>query len=85
VFKVSITESTPISGEFRGEPAVVEHFQRFPGLLEFEQEFRYDLDQDGKIKTNHDGTISITWWAQGEDGDWQPWMTNTFRRIADVL
>jgi uncharacterized protein len=38
VFKVSIPESTPISGEFRGKPAVVEHFQRFAGLLEFEQE-----------------------------------------------
>ena len=38
VFKVTIPEGTPISGEFRGKEAVTEHFERLPELLEFEQE-----------------------------------------------
>ena len=38
VFRVTIPEGTPISGEFRGKPAVVEHFDQLPRLLEFEQE-----------------------------------------------
>jgi Protein of unknown function (DUF1579) len=46
--------------------------------------FQYDLDEDGKIRINPDGTVSVEWWAQDENGEWQPWMTNTFRRITDV-
>jgi hypothetical protein len=44
--------------------------------------FQYDLDEDGKIKTNPDGTISVAWWAQDENGEWKPWMKNTFRRVT---
>lgn len=38
VFKVTIPEGTPISGEFRGKPAVTKHFEKLPTLLEFRQE-----------------------------------------------
>jgi uncharacterized protein len=43
VFKVTIPDGTPISGEFRGKPAVTEHFERLPDLLEFEQERPMDF------------------------------------------
>jgi ketosteroid isomerase-like protein len=43
VFKVTIPEGTPISGEFRGKPAVTEHFERLPELLAFEQEGPMDF------------------------------------------
>jgi hypothetical protein len=43
--------------------------------------FQYDLDEDGRIKANPDGTISIAWWLQDEKGEWQPWMNNTFTKI----
>jgi ketosteroid isomerase-like protein len=43
VFKVTIPEGTPISGEFRGKRAVAEHFERLPELLEFEQEKPMDF------------------------------------------
>jgi hypothetical protein len=42
--------------------------------------FQYELDGDGRIKANADGTISVSWWLRGEDGDWRPWMRNTFTR-----
>jgi ketosteroid isomerase-like protein len=38
VFKVTIPEGTPVSGEFRGKDAVVEHFGNLANLLEFRQE-----------------------------------------------
>jgi hypothetical protein len=44
---------------------------------------QYELDEDGKIKTNTDGTISVAWWVRGEKGEWKPWMDNTFRKIRD--
>jgi hypothetical protein len=44
--------------------------------------FQYDLDEDGRIKTNPDGSISNAWWAQDDNHDWQPWMNNTFRRVV---
>lgn len=43
VFNVTIPEGTPISGEFRGKPAVTEHFERLPELLAFEQERPMDF------------------------------------------
>jgi hypothetical protein len=43
--------------------------------------FQYDLDQDGRIKTNPDGTLEVRWWVRAESGDWMPWMTNIFRRV----
>jgi hypothetical protein len=42
--------------------------------------FQYELDQEGKIKTNPDGSISVAWWLRDDEGGWQPWMTNTFVR-----
>jgi Protein of unknown function (DUF1579) len=44
--------------------------------------FQYDLDQEGKIKTNPDGTISVAWWLRDENGEWKPWMSNTFIRVT---
>jgi ketosteroid isomerase-like protein len=38
VFKVTIPEGTPISGEFRGREAVVEHLLNLGNILEFRQE-----------------------------------------------
>jgi ketosteroid isomerase-like protein len=38
IFKVTVPDGTPISGEFRGKQAVVDHFNRLGGLLEFRQE-----------------------------------------------
>jgi ketosteroid isomerase-like protein len=38
VFKATIPEGTPISGEFRGKQAVVDHLTNLPNLLEFRQE-----------------------------------------------
>ena len=45
--------------------------------------FQYELDGDGRIKTNPDGTISVAWWLRDEQGDWQIWMTNTFQRVNE--
>ena len=44
--------------------------------------FQYELD-DGKIKTNADGTISVTWWLRDGNGVWKLWMNNTFVRATD--
>ena len=41
--------------------------------------FAYELDDDGKVKVNPDGTISVDWWLR-EDDEWHPWMSNTFTR-----
>jgi hypothetical protein len=44
--------------------------------------FQYELDADGAVALNPDGTISIQWWVREEAGGWQPWMTNTFSRSS---
>ena len=44
--------------------------------------FQYDLDEDGRIKVDPDGTISVAWWLRDESGEWSPWMENTFRKMA---
>jgi ketosteroid isomerase-like protein len=38
VFKATIPDGTPISGEFRGKQAVVDHLVRLADILEFRQE-----------------------------------------------
>jgi len=38
VFKVTIPEGTPISGEFRGKQAVIDYFTRIGEIAEFRQE-----------------------------------------------
>jgi hypothetical protein len=52
------------------------------GRLTFEgpARFQYDLDEDGRIKVQPDGTIAVDWWLRDEQGQWQPWMNNSFRR-----
>jgi ketosteroid isomerase-like protein len=47
VFRVTIPEGTPISGEFRGKAAVTEHFRTLPDLLDFTQEAPMDFIGDG--------------------------------------
>jgi hypothetical protein len=44
--------------------------------------FQYELDGDEKVKTNPDGTISVTWCVRDEQGDWTPWMNNRFTRVS---
>jgi Protein of unknown function (DUF1579) len=43
--------------------------------------FRYELDDEGRIKLNRDGTLSVAWWLRDANGEWQPWMNNTFTKI----
>jgi hypothetical protein len=43
--------------------------------------FQYELDADGKIKVHPDGTITVAWWLRDDEGNWKPWMNNTFTRI----
>jgi hypothetical protein len=43
--------------------------------------FQYKLDDEGRIKLNSDGTLSVAWWLRDEDGEWKPWMNNAFTRI----
>jgi hypothetical protein len=59
------------------------HGEVADGTLTFEgpARFRYELDDEGKVKLNPDGTLSVAWWLRDENGDWQPWMNNTFRRV----
>lgn len=45
--------------------------------------YQYELDEDGKIKMNADGTISVAWWLRDEQGEWTPWMDNTFSELRD--
>jgi hypothetical protein len=55
------------------------------GKLTFEgpARYQYDLDEEGKVKANADGTISVAWWLRDESGNWKPWMHNTFTRLKD--
>jgi hypothetical protein len=45
--------------------------------------FQYELDDDGDIKVAPDGMITVFWLLRDEAGEWQPWMTNTFRAGDD--
>ena len=55
------------------------------GTLTFEgpARFQYELDDDGTIRVNPGGTISVSWWLRDADGVWQPWMNNTFAKVED--
>ena len=33
--------------------------------------FQYDLDEDGRIRMNPDGTITVAWWLREESGEWR--------------
>jgi hypothetical protein len=52
------------------------------GKLTFEgpARFQYELDDEGRVRANADGTISVAWWLRDESGEWAPWMHNTFAR-----
>jgi hypothetical protein len=54
------------------------------GHLTFEgpARFQYELDDHGAIKVNPDGSISVAWWLRDDCGDWAPWMSNRFVRLA---
>ncbi|HLM29600.1 MAG TPA: hypothetical protein VK360_06740 [Acidimicrobiales bacterium] len=56
------------------------------GKLTFEgpARFQYDLDDEGRIRANPDGTVSVAWWLRDGPGEWSPWMTNTFSRRSSV-
>jgi len=45
--------------------------------------FQYELDDEGKIRINADGTITVAWCLRDKSGDWKPWMNNTFKRAMD--
>jgi ketosteroid isomerase-like protein len=48
VFKVTVPEGTPISGELRGKQAVTGHFERLGELLEFRQEEPMEFFGNGR-------------------------------------
>jgi ketosteroid isomerase-like protein len=48
VFKVTIPDGTPVSGEFRGKQAVVEHLLNLGNVLEFRQEKPLEFFGDGE-------------------------------------
>jgi hypothetical protein len=43
--------------------------------------FQYRLDEDGAVRLNPDGTVTVDWWLRDEAGEWRPWMRNTFARV----
>jgi predicted enzyme related to lactoylglutathione lyase len=53
------------------------------GRLTFEgpARFQYELADDGAIAVNPNGTLSVAWWLRDENGNWAPWMHNTFTRV----
>jgi hypothetical protein len=55
------------------------------GRLTFEgpARYQYELDDEGKIKVNTDGTLSVAWWLRDENGKWKPWMDNAFTNLKD--
>jgi hypothetical protein len=55
------------------------------GRLTFEgpARFQYQLDEEGRIKLNDDGSVSVEWWLRDRDGEWQPWMSNRFARTRE--
>jgi uncharacterized protein len=48
VFKATIPDGTPISGEFRGKQALVDHFTKLGDVLEFRQEQRLQFFGTGE-------------------------------------
>jgi hypothetical protein len=64
----------------RSENVPADTASRAGGKLTFQgpARFKYELDAGGKIRLNADGTVSVAWWRRGEDGEWHPWMRNTF-------
>jgi hypothetical protein len=79
-FRIIFSNNGPFTEEgsrYEGEVA--------GGKLTFEgpARFRYELDDHGSIRANTDGTISAAWWLRDENGEWKPWMNNTFTKVKD--
>jgi Protein of unknown function (DUF1579) len=55
------------------------------GRLTFEgpARYQYQLAEEGRIKLDDDGSVSVEWWLRDPDGEWQPWMSNRFARTRD--
>jgi Protein of unknown function (DUF1579) len=75
---------------FSNNGPFTEHGNRYQGevadgRLTFEgpARFQYSLDDAGRIKVNPDHTFSVAWWLRDDNGDWQPWMNNTFRKAEE--
>jgi hypothetical protein len=47
--------------------------------------FQYELDEDGRIKVNPDGTITVLWWLRDIEGVWKFWRNATYTRIKDAV
>jgi hypothetical protein len=60
----------------RNEGAIAKRALTFVGPARFQ----YELDTDGKVKKNDDGTVTIRWWLSDE-GRFQPWMTNVCNQV----
>jgi hypothetical protein len=45
--------------------------------------FQYELDDDGQIKTNPDGTITVVWWLRDSEGAWQFWRNATYTKVKE--
>jgi hypothetical protein len=45
--------------------------------------FQHELGEDGRIRLNPDGTLTVAWWLRDGAHKWQLWMTNTFVREID--
>jgi hypothetical protein len=43
--------------------------------------FPYELDSDGKIKVNPEGTIPVVWWLRDAEVAWQFWRNATYTKI----
>ena len=44
--------------------------------------FTMRLDADGRIQVGAGGTFDVEWELRDADGVWQPWMRDTYRRVA---
>jgi hypothetical protein len=77
-FRIFFSNNGPFTEEgnrYQGE--VAEGKLTFVGPARFQ----YELDDGGKVKINPDGTVSVAWWTRDENGAWQSWMNNTFKRV----
>ena len=63
----------------RYEGTIVDNKLTFTGPARFQ----YELDADGRIKMNPDGTITVKWCLRDSDGNWKHWMNNTFVRVQE--
>jgi hypothetical protein len=45
--------------------------------------FQYELDEEGKIKVNPDGTIDVIWWLRDAEGAWQFWRNAKYSKVKE--